>query len=150
MTTENRSSFSGMGVLDIRRNSSSFQPSLVDVKGGEYEILEEHFGPGKSGGLSRDAVLSTREIILRIDNGLPVSDRELRAAEQDRCSFMDADDVRCNATPTGTVNFDVIGEEDFVLVCSREHGDQVEKRLEDEAENNGRSTVTARNGWGRA
>ncbi len=150
MTIEAKPFIYPMGSLDVRENSVSLQLSLADVQSGNYEIIREQFGPGRSGQRSYDTVLSTRKIISRIDNGLPVSDRELIAAEQDRCSFVIANDVRCNAAPTGTVNFDVIGEEDFELVCSRDHGDQVARRLEDETEKNGRSTVTARNGWGRA
>jgi len=134
----------------ISRNLSKYiQPTLEEVKRGVH-ITRELFGPGKSGERSYQAVISARDIIQRTKMGEEVTEEEKALAKQDSCSFpYPTDPNRCNGLPTGTVNYDVLGDEEIVLTCSREHSEAVEKAIESDLQKEGRFTWPARNGWGR-
>lgn len=135
--------------LITRSDSRYIQPTLEEVGRGAH-VSRELFGPGKSGERSYNAVISAREIIRRVQMGEEVTEEERKVAEMDSCSYPNPTDPnRCNGLPTGTVNYDVFGDEDITLVCSREHGDGVEKSIEEELRKQGRFTWPARNGWGR-
>lgn len=135
----------------IKRSDSKFiQPTLEEVSRGVH-ITREMFGLGKSGERSYQAVITAREIILRAGRGEELTIQEAAVAQMDSCSYpYPTDKNRCNGLPTGTVNYDIFGDEEIVLICSREHGDGVEKTIEEELRGQGRFTWPARNGWGRA
>lgn len=135
----------------IGRSDSRFiQPTLEEV-GRVVHVTREMFGPGKSGEKAYQAVISVRDIMKRQRMGEPITDEEQRIVQWDSCSFPSRDsEVRCNGIPTGTVNYDIFGEDEMVLACSREHGDAIEKSIEADLAREGRFTWPARNGWGRA
>lgn len=136
-------------ALILRNISKYFQPTQEDLRRGSH-ITRELFGPGTSGEKAYKAVVFVREVMARERMGEAISEEERRVIEWDRCSFPSRNsEVRCNGIPTGTVNHDIFGEDEMVLVCSREHGDAVEKSIEADLAREGRFTWPARNGWGR-
>lgn len=136
--------------LETRIISRYFQPTLEEIERGAY-ISRQLFGPGKSGENSFRLVTEVRDIMLRHKMGEPVTEEEIGLAKQDSCSYPNpSDPQRCNKAPTGTVNYDWWGDETIITVCSREHGDLVEKGIQEELKAEGKFSSIARNGWGRA
>jgi hypothetical protein len=136
-------------ALEKIPDSRNYQPMLQEVSA-EFEVTREMFGPGKSGERSYRAVISAREILLKKQNGEELTEQEKGIAEMDACFYKDSEGNRCNNLPTGTINYDILANDEMTLICSREHGDTVEEIIDTEFQSRGRPTVPSRNGWGKA